>query len=212
MPGSEGAEQAKRRCASCGAEVESNNAFCTSCGARIDGARQVRDPSVGITKRPGLEDGRSGSSQISRRAYEEAKAKWQERGEGQVAASKAAPALGGRHRSGGPMVSAYSAQECVDRAEAFMVGGGFSVHRGGTTATFARDRPANWLVFGVLLLFGVLPGVLYMVMIAAKPLRTTLVAMPTEAGTRLTVKSDDEGDAAMLEGWIRSNLLAGGSR
>lgn len=110
------------------------------------------------------------------------------------------------------LVSTYPHQECIDQAEAFMVGKGYSVRRGGSTVTFARDRRLNWLLFFVLLLFGVLPAVIYAALMAAAPVRTTLVTTPMDGGTGLTVQSDDGEDAAVLEGWIRSNLLAGGSR
>ncbi len=75
------------------------------------------------------------------------------------------------------------------------------------TATFSQDRLVNWIVFGVLLLFGLLPGVVYFGFIAATPSRTTILAMLADTGTWLAVESDGKGDAAMLEGWIRGNLV-----
>ncbi|MEJ7842902.1 MAG: hypothetical protein WKF95_14155 [Rubrobacter sp.] len=93
-----------------------------------------------------------------------------------------------------------------------MVGKGFSVRRGGSTVTFARDRKINGLLFFVLLLFGILPALIYAAFVAAAPVRTTLVTTPVDGGTGPTVQSDDGEDAAVLEGWIKDNLLAGGSR
>ena len=114
--------------------------------------------------------------------------------------------------SGSSLVSAYPPRECIDRAEAFMTVKGYAVERGGSTATFARDRQINWVVFLVLLLFGVLPAILYAAMLAVAPVRTTLVTMPSAGGTELVIRSDDGEDAAVLEGWVRTNLLAGSPR
>ena len=108
-------------------------------------------------------------------------------------------------------MSAYPPQECIDRVENFMVGKGYSVERGGSTATFARQRQINWLVLVALLLLGVLPAIFYAAVLAVAPVRTTLLTTPADGGTELVVRSDDGEDAAMLEGWIRSKLFAGRS-
>ncbi|MDQ3375808.1 MAG: hypothetical protein M3533_02795 [Actinomycetota bacterium] len=110
------------------------------------------------------------------------------------------------------LVSTHPHQKCIDRAEAFMVGKGFSVRRGGSTVTFARDRQINWLLFVVFLLFGVFPAIIYAAFVAAAPVRTTLVTTPVDGGTELTVQSDDGKDAAVLEGWIEDSLVAGRPR
>ena len=108
-----------------------------------------------------------------------------------------------------PLTSAYPPQECIDRVENFMVGKGYSVERGGSTATFARQRQINWLVLIALLLLGVLPAIVYAAVLAVAPVRTTLLTMSADGGTELVVRSDNGEDATVLEGWIRSNLLNG---
>ena len=110
------------------------------------------------------------------------------------------------------LMSAYPPQECIDRVENFMVGKGYSVERGGSTATFARQRQINWLVLVALLLLGVLPAILYAAALAAAPVRITLLTTPVNGGTELVIKSDAGEDAAVLEGWIRNKLLAGRPR
>ena len=96
--------------------------------------------------------------------------------------------------------------ECLDRAEAFMVKQGFTVTRGGSSASFIRNPQFDWGSFIILLLLGIIPGLLYAIyMNVRKSPSVTLIASSTELGTQLDVVGADPRDQALLENWLKDS-------
>jgi hypothetical protein len=92
----------------------------------------------------------------------------------------------------------------LERAVERMTREGWSLqNRDETTASFARDQGAEACLGCILMLFFLLPGILYL-LLANKTARITLAVYPHEGGSRLVVGGDDPVTRNQLIEWARS--------
>ncbi len=96
-----------------------------------------------------------------------------------------------------------SPQVILDAAVERMTRQGWSVqHRSETTASFSRDEGADSCLGCLLLLFFILPGILYLVL-ANTTTRTTVAAYPHEGGSRVVIGGDNFAVAGNLVEHLR---------
>ena len=100
-----------------------------------------------------------------------------------------------------------SPKECIRRATAHMAEQGYSVaHAGDTTATYTRPKKPDTATGIFLLLFGLIPGLLYFGLFRGTA-TSTLVAVPDDDDeTRLIFSGDDVTAQRELFRWAHENL------
>ena len=97
-----------------------------------------------------------------------------------------------------------SPSEALDRAVENMTPRGCGLeNRIDNTGTFARHQRADTATGCVLMLFFLLPGILYLAL-ASKTVRLTVAAYPEERGSRLVIGGDDWTMIRATEQWARS--------
>lgn len=103
----------------------------------------------------------------------------------------------------GVVVSA-SPEVVLDQATEYMTRTGYGIQsRTGNTATFARDEGADSCLGCFLMLFLLVPGILYL-LLANKTLRLTVAAFSHEGGSRVVIGGDDVSAKNALTDWLRS--------
>lgn len=101
-------------------------------------------------------------------------------------------------------------QDALDSATFYMIERGndffnkdFSViSRSESSVTFQNHQKPNDLGVLLLLLFFILPGLLYM-LFGGKDVQVTLFVTPVEGGSRVTIGGDSNAGRANLEAWLR---------
>ena len=89
-----------------------------------------------------------------------------------------------------------------------MVRGGYSLEsRTTTSAGFVKKRGANGCLGCFLMLFFLLPGLLYL-LLARRTQRVTIAAYPEPSGCRALIGGDDAAGAAKLVDWARGLAAA----
>ena len=95
----------------------------------------------------------------------------------------------------------------LDRAVEFMVRAGHPLEsRTDNSATFVRLQKPSVETGIVLLLFFLLPGILYF-LFGSKTVRATLVVFPDTGGSRVVVGGDDSKAKSRLTDWARGLSL-----
>lgn len=96
-----------------------------------------------------------------------------------------------------------SRSEALDRAVEFMTRSGHALEsRTGNSLTFVRRQKPSAQTGIVLLLFFVLPGILYL-LLGGKTVRATIAAFPNDGGSRTVIGGDDAKAVARLTDWAR---------
>jgi len=94
--------------------------------------------------------------------------------------------------------------EALDSASAFMVSQGFSLEsRAVTSATFGNYEEPNAALGCFLLLFLIVPGVIYLLM-GGSDQHTTLLLVPEEEGSRVVLGGDSARGRQALRWWADS--------
>lgn len=93
--------------------------------------------------------------------------------------------------------------EVMERAIEFMTRSNYGIEsRSENSATFARHQGADTGIGCFLMLFFLVPGLLYL-LLAAKTVRVTLAAYPHEGGSRVVLGGDDQETLGRLTDWTR---------
>ncbi len=97
-------------------------------------------------------------------------------------------------------------EEAIDEVTQYMVRQGFTIsYRGETTVSFSRQTGPNILLGILLLLFFILPGILYLIL-AGRTRSATAVATEGPAGTQLIVSGNDREACRDLRRWASVNV------
>ena len=98
-----------------------------------------------------------------------------------------------------------SPDKAVVEATPYMVMRGYTVsYKGETSATFVREQKPSNDIGCLLLLFGIVPGLLYYGLFRRTP-STSVVAVSGPAGTQLTFSGDDATARCDLVEWSKEH-------